>query len=66
MISSMGPYIMYVLKTASKGKIFNNLEKFPIYKTSKTLNFINEQNTHDSNLLFDLIINRNKVKFRIQ
>lgn len=66
MISSMGPYIMYVLKTASKGKIFNNLEKFPIYKTSKTLNIININITHDSNALFNLVVNRNKVKCCMQ
>jgi hypothetical protein len=53
---------MDVIRVASKGKNLNILERFYIYKASKSQIIINEQYATDSNVLFDLIINRDKNK----
>jgi hypothetical protein len=51
---------MDVITIALKGKTLDVLERFYIYKASKSQIIINEQYATDSNVLFGLIINRDK------
>jgi hypothetical protein len=51
-------------RTASEGKNLDILERFYIYKARKSQIIINEHYAIDSNVLFDLIINRDKNKIQ--
>jgi hypothetical protein len=53
---------MDVIRIASKGKYLDVLERFYIYKASKSQIVIHEQYATDSNVPFDLFINSNKNK----
>jgi hypothetical protein len=53
-----------MIRTALKGKNLYVLERFYIYKASKSQIVINEQYSTDSNVPFDLIINRDKNKMQ--
>jgi hypothetical protein len=55
---------MDIIRLASKGKNVDALERFYIYKASKSQIIINEQYAFDSDVLFDLIINRDKNKIQ--
>jgi hypothetical protein len=55
---------MDVKRISSKGKNLDVLERFYIYKPSKSQIVINEQYATDANVLFDLIINRDKNKMQ--
>ena len=47
---------MEVLHAVKKGKMMDTLEKFHIYKETKSENQINDKNTITKNILFDMII----------
>jgi hypothetical protein len=51
---------MDIIRIAHKGKTLNALERFFIYKTSGCKPTMNEQFTTDSNVLFDLIVERDR------
>jgi hypothetical protein len=56
---------MDIIKIAHKGKTLDALERFFIYKTSKSKPMINEQFKTNSNVLFDLIIERETDKTKM-
>jgi hypothetical protein len=51
---------MDIIKIVHKGKTLDALERLFIYKTSKSKLKMNEQFTTDSNVLFDVIVKRNR------
>jgi hypothetical protein len=51
---------MDIIKIAHKGKTLDALERFFIYQSSKSNPMMNEQLTTDSNVLFDLIVSRDR------
>jgi hypothetical protein len=53
---------MEVIKIAQTGRRLAALERFYIYKASKNKPILNQQCATDTNVLFDLIINRDKTK----
>jgi hypothetical protein len=53
---------MEAIKTAQKGRHLDAVERFYIYKASKNKPILNEQYATDTNVLFDLVINRDKTK----
>jgi hypothetical protein len=50
------------IKVAQEGRHLDVLESFYIYRASKTKPILNKQNVTDTNVLFNLIINRDKAK----
>ena len=48
--------IMDVLHVVERGKLMDTLERFHIYKETKTENQINDRNTVARNILFDTVL----------
>jgi hypothetical protein len=48
---------MNTVYTTSKGKLLNKMERFYIYKETKTVNQINDKCKVKPNILFDTIVN---------
>jgi hypothetical protein len=53
---------MDVIRTANKGKNLDIPERLYIYKAARNKSILNEQYATDSNVLLNIIINRDKNK----
>jgi hypothetical protein len=51
---------MDIIKVSQKGKNFDILERFYIYKATRSKIILNEQHVIDPNVLFDVIIDKDK------